>query len=93
MQWLSVFPGHRTEEVLLPPVGREDGELIRLSVALRGNSGEEGREDFPARRVTCPGRGPSGGGGIWLRVPVVCECGGWRRTRRVSSRSLMVNMW
>lgn len=63
MQWVIVFPGHRTEEALLPP-GRDEGEFIRLSVAPSWNSGGEGREDFPARRLTCPVRGP-----------VVCECG------------------
>lgn len=57
-----MFPGHRTEEALLPPTGRAEGEFIGLSVAPIGNSGEVGREDFPARRVIGPVRGPRGGG-------------------------------
>lgn len=35
--------------------------------------------------------GPRGGGDKLLRIVVVCEL--WRRARRVSSRSLTVNMW
>lgn len=49
------------EEALLPPPGRDEGELNRLSGG-RGNSGEAGREDFPVRRETGPVRGPKGGG-------------------------------
>lgn len=64
VQWVIVFPGHRTEEAFLTPTGRDEGELIRLSVALSGKSGEVGREDFPVRRVTGPVRGPRGGGGM-----------------------------
>lgn len=64
VEWVIVLPGHRTEEALLPPTGRGDGEVSRLSVAPSGKSGEVGREDFPARRVIGPLRAPKGGGGM-----------------------------
>lgn len=93
VEWAIIFPGHRAEEALRPPTGRGEGEVSRFSVAPSGKSGEVGREDFPARRVIGPVRGPRGGGGMWLRRPDVWECGLWRRGLRVSSKSDIVKMW
>lgn len=92
-----MFPGHRAEEALRPLTGRVEGEVSRISVAPRGNSGEVGTEALgcmepPVRRVISPepvGE-PRGGEDMSLRV---WEWGLWRRGLRVSSRSLMVRMW
>lgn len=92
-----MFPGHRAEEALRPPTGRAEGEVSRISVAPRGNSGEVGTEALgcmepPVRRVISPDPvgEPRGGEDMSLRV---WEWGLWRRGLRVSSRSLMVRMW